>query len=262
MTSNPTNIIAINPGKKGAIAIVRGECIHATPLPTVERDLDVKALADIIAPLAPTTMAPTMAVVEKGGVAFNSTTGKEYGEILGILAAFCIPTEIVAPKTWKDDILKGTPRDRFSMIQECQQLFPDVPLTPGNKKDNIMETLCLLEHARRRFSGISSSPALNEPATIAAIREVMAEGAIGIYLTLNCSASPDLIQAAIARGDRFCELIETGHADTIKAIRTLLQGYALVIIGMNPYQKYCLETIKASIPRGRKIASLIEDCCI
>jgi crossover junction endodeoxyribonuclease RuvC len=93
------NIIALDPGLSGAIAILTNNTITAQPLPIAGKVLDFGALTAIIR-----DAAPTLAVVEKVGampkqrVSSTFTFGMGYGGLLRILAALGIPTELVTPQ--------------------------------------------------------------------------------------------------------------------------------------------------------------------
>lgn len=149
-------ILAIDPGKAGAIAYQSGLGIVAHPLPLAGKELDLAAIAKEIY-----VAAPSLIVIEKvgampgnGGVSMF-TFGKGYGALLGIAAAYAIPVELVTPQAWKAAILAGTAKDKDAAIAYCRRVFPAVPLVPkGCRKphDGIADALCLLEYGRRKFA--------------------------------------------------------------------------------------------------------------
>jgi len=100
-------IIAIDPGKTGALAWYDGE-YHDENMPTLHglvsrlRELD-----------------PDMVVVEKVGfhVAGNNASAsakfaRHVGEIRGVLAAMGIPFEEVRPQQWQKELCGSLPKDK------------------------------------------------------------------------------------------------------------------------------------------------------
>ena len=87
------NIVAIDPGLKGAIAFTHP--ITAKPLPLAGKELDLVAIAQWIE-----AAAPQLAVIEKvgampkQGVASTFKFGKGYGGLLGVCAALQVPVEL------------------------------------------------------------------------------------------------------------------------------------------------------------------------
>jgi crossover junction endodeoxyribonuclease RuvC len=157
-TPNPRhspNLIALDPGLTGAIAILyRGE-VGARPLPLAGKTLDLAELATII-----TQAKPRLAVIEKvhampgQGVTSMFTFGTGYGAIQGILAALRIPYELVTPQAWKKVVLAGTDKSKDAAIAYCRRAFPEVALVlPRCRKphEGMADALCLLEYARRTY---------------------------------------------------------------------------------------------------------------
>ena len=105
-----TTIIGIDPGLSGAIAVFRDGGFEVYDMPThtverggkVKRELDRSGLAGIIR-----VGATGIAYVEQvgampgQGVTSMFSFGKSYGTVLGILAAFRIPTFHVIPPAWR-----------------------------------------------------------------------------------------------------------------------------------------------------------------
>jgi crossover junction endodeoxyribonuclease RuvC len=149
------NLIALDPGLSGAIAILHNGTITARPLPIAGKALDLGALTAIIRD-AP----PELAIVEKvhsmprQGVSSTFKFGQGYGALLGITAAMGIPTELVTPQRWKGAILTGTCKDKDAAIAYCRRAFPQVELIqPGCRKphDGVADALCLLQFGLREF---------------------------------------------------------------------------------------------------------------
>jgi crossover junction endodeoxyribonuclease RuvC len=149
------NVVALDPGLSGAIAILHNTNITAYPLPIAGKTLDLAALTDIIR-----DAAPQLAVIEKvasmpgQGVASTFKFGQGYGALLGITAALGIPTELVTPQRWKGSVLAGTSKDKDAAIAYCRRTFPNVQLVmPGCRKphDGVADALCLLQFGIRAF---------------------------------------------------------------------------------------------------------------
>jgi crossover junction endodeoxyribonuclease RuvC len=150
------NIIAFDPGLKGAIAIHQNGQTTAQPMPLAGKVLDLATLADIIR-----TSSPALAVIEKvgampgQGVSSTFTFGCGYGQIQGILAGLGIPMELVTPQAWKKVILAGTGKDKDAAIAYCRRAFPDVPLVLPRCRiphDGIADALCLMQFGLRQFT--------------------------------------------------------------------------------------------------------------
>jgi crossover junction endodeoxyribonuclease RuvC len=150
------NLIALDPGLSGAIAILTNNTITAQPLPIAGKSLDLAALTQIIR-----DAAPSLAVIEKvhsmpgQGVSSTFKFGQGYGALLGITAALGIPTELVTPQRWKGTVLAGTAKDKDAAIAHCRRIFPDNQLImPGCRKphDGLADALCLLQFGLREFT--------------------------------------------------------------------------------------------------------------
>jgi crossover junction endodeoxyribonuclease RuvC len=149
------NIIAIDPGQKGGIAIHWSGVTIAKPMPLAGKTIDLPEIADIIR-----SSPPDIAVLEKvssmpkQGVASTFTFGMNYGQLQGLLTGMGIPFELVTPQAWKKLLLAGTPKDKDAAIAYCRRVFPDVPLVLPRCRtphDGIADALCLMQYALRSF---------------------------------------------------------------------------------------------------------------
>ncbi len=180
-------IAAIDPGKKGAIAILENGTIQAHPLPLAGKELDLVAIADELR-----EHNPTILVIEKVGARPGNGSvsmfsfGRAVGSVEGIAAALKVEIREVEPKAWQEATttpLKGTaigwcqsrypkvrgffkvprtPRERNRMQCKAASImfaglnFPAVPLIPKRHTaphDGIADAVCLLEYARRSLVG-------------------------------------------------------------------------------------------------------------
>jgi crossover junction endodeoxyribonuclease RuvC len=153
------NIIAIDPGLKGAIATLYKGGIEVMPMPLAGKTLDLATIAELFR-YTQGNSEKTIAVIEKvgampgQGVSSTFSFGCGYGQIQGILAGLGIPFELVLPQAWKKSILTGTAKDKDAAIAYCRRAFPDIPLImPGCRTphDGIADSLCLLQYAIRTF---------------------------------------------------------------------------------------------------------------
>jgi crossover junction endodeoxyribonuclease RuvC len=152
------NVIAIDPGLRGAIAYYCHPRISAKPLPLAGKALDLTTLAEDLRCFH--VHGETIAVIEKvgamskQGVVSTFSFGCGYGQIQGVLAGLGIPYELVLPQAWKKSILAGTAKDKDAAIAYCRRAFPDIPLImPGCRTphDGISDALCLLQYGIRTF---------------------------------------------------------------------------------------------------------------
>ena len=154
------NLISLDPGLSGAIAILHNGTITAHPLPIAGKALDLGALAAAIR-----DASPELAVIEKvgampgQGVSSTFKFGQGYGSLLGLCAALDIPVELVTPQRWKGSVLAGTPKDKDAAVAYCRRAFPNVELIqPQCRKahDGVADALCLLQFGLREFGRITA----------------------------------------------------------------------------------------------------------
>lgn len=248
------NLIAIDPGMKGAIAILQDGAVCAEPLPIAGKELDLPTLTATI-----TAAAPILAAVEKcqampkQGVTSMFKFGKGYGALLGVLAALDIPTELVTPQTWKRSVLKGTAKDKPAAIAYCRRVFSDVSLIPHRCRtphDGIADALCLLEYACRTFS--VPSRAIPESIAQQAIALVN-EGPIIIGLDPTKGHDCELAMKAIERGKKLRECLTSDNP--ITCIKSLIQHPLVTPNAGGPN----LETVMRYVERGQRLCHLVSN---
>lgn len=85
------------------------------------------------------------------GVTSCFSFGQNFGFILGLLTANCIPYELVRPQRWKKEF--SCTSDKNTSIEVARRLFPGVDLrrTPQCRKphDGVSEALLMAEYAKR-----------------------------------------------------------------------------------------------------------------
>jgi crossover junction endodeoxyribonuclease RuvC len=146
--------VAIDPGKKGGIAIYENEKVTLLPTPLVGKELDLTQIAFLL-------KGSSHVVIEKAtarpgqGVTSTFTFGMGYGALQGICLALGVPISIVTPQAWKGVVLAGTQKDKDAAIAYCAKAFPSVSLLPTPKSrtpsDGMADALCILEWGRRKL---------------------------------------------------------------------------------------------------------------
>lgn len=145
--------IGIDPGKKGAMAVIFDGMDETVLVP-----FDEKAYAETLcgckargnsvkACLEHVTAMPGQ------GVTSMFHFGENFGYIKGLLEAFEIPYELVRPQKWKKEF--SITGEKNSSIEVCKRLFPDVDLRRSDRcrkdDDGLAEALLMAEYARRRM---------------------------------------------------------------------------------------------------------------
>lgn len=151
-----TRLIAIDPGASGGIALWDGASAAAWAMPETEAEI----AHDFIQLVSSSAAAQITAYVEKVGgyVAGNRTPGsamfnfgRNYGFILGALAALGVRTVLVTPQQWQKALglgHRGKDTDKAAwkrkLKAEAGRLYPG--LAPTLKT---ADALLILEYARR-----------------------------------------------------------------------------------------------------------------
>ena len=136
--------IGIDPGKKGGIAVND----KAYPYSDAE-------LLRICREISECRMESICCLEKVGAMPGQGVTsmfnfGQSYGYIRGVLEAFEIPYQEIAPQKWKK--VFGLTSDKSKSVEVCRRLFPNADLTPGKCKkpqDGLAEALLMAEYARR-----------------------------------------------------------------------------------------------------------------
>lgn len=144
--------IGIDPGKNGGIAFItmNNSIVHTIPYSDDSLLLwtrDVKNMDECVAYVESVHAMPGQGVTSM----FNF--GKNYGYILGVLEACCIPIVNVTPQKWKKYM--DVTSDKNTSIDLCQKLFPDINLLATNRSrkphDGMAEALLIAEYGRRVY---------------------------------------------------------------------------------------------------------------
>lgn len=144
--------IGIDPGKKGGYAVIDDRGARVYPWD------DTYFVSDMNGVMS--RGESVVAAVEKvgampgQGVTSMFSFGQSYGFILGVLAAFAIPYQLVGPNVWKREfgILRS---GKQGSVDVCKRLFPGVNLLPTEhcrkESDGMAESLLIAEYARRKM---------------------------------------------------------------------------------------------------------------
>lgn len=142
--------IGIDPGKKGALAVIR-EDGTVDIFPYNER-VYVEQLFKASAEKSVCCLEHVGAMPGQGVTSMFSF-GANFGFIQGALTAFNIPYELVRPQKWKKEF--SITSDKNTSVEVCKRLFPGVVLLPTSRctkeSDGMAEALLMAEYARRKL---------------------------------------------------------------------------------------------------------------
>lgn len=152
-----TAFIGIDPGIKGGLALVsaKGELIEVVPMPGMDKEVDGRELAQILASWAIMAGDLSRVYIEKvhsmpkQGVASTFKFGKAYGIAIGVVNAVNLPLEYVSPQKWKKTFsLIGKSKDASRLM--ASDLWPDHRSEWQYKyQDGKAEAALIAEHGRR-----------------------------------------------------------------------------------------------------------------
>lgn len=150
------NFMAIDPGARGAIAVIHED--GTVELAPFSKENYLRVVSE---------HQCSRAVVEKvhampsQGVTSMFSFGENFGWIQGLLYAFSIPYDLVPPQKWKKEFgllfPKGTDKRDIKRhsIERAKTLFPGVSLLPTARckveSDGLAEALLMAEFCRRMY---------------------------------------------------------------------------------------------------------------
>lgn len=150
--------IGVDPGKNGGIGIIRVE--NNQPVSESVYVFDENTLVNILNELKDNSYCCKCVVehvhaMPKQGVSSTFNFGMNFGFIQGVLKAYCIPYELVAPQKWKKEF--SCTSDKNTSIEVCKRLFPGVNLKATERcrkdHDGMAEALLIAEYGRRHYNG-------------------------------------------------------------------------------------------------------------
>ncbi len=143
--------IGIDPGKKGAMAILQNGEVKLIPFDEMEYINYIEAAASLGTEIK--CCLEHVNAMPGQGVTSMFSFGENFGFIRGVLQAYSIPYELVRPQKWKKEY--SITADKNDSVSVCKRLFPQALLkrTKRCKKDDdgIAEALLMAEYARRRL---------------------------------------------------------------------------------------------------------------
>lgn len=154
------NIVGIDPGKSGGIALLSGTHAEGDVMPVVGKEIDGHEVARLLVDAAPgLVVIEKVGPMPKQGVTSTFNFGAGYGRLLGVCDALGIPYRLVTPQAWKRCVLAGTAKDKDAAVAFVKRGFPMVELTPGRKRvphDGIADAVCLAEYGRQLMAADGS----------------------------------------------------------------------------------------------------------
>jgi len=163
------NIIGIDPGKSGAVAIIDRES-HSVTLKAItpmikvgksKLEYDLQGMREILLQGSKGVQAKVFIERQQArpgqGVSSMFTTGKGYGIWLGICAGLQIPIEVVSPISWTKEVLRGVPGEgKGRNILGAKRLFPSEDLRKSDRArtphDGICDAMLIAEYGWRLSS--------------------------------------------------------------------------------------------------------------
>jgi len=148
--------IGIDPGKRGAIAIIddNSNAITVIDCPVFRdtKDIDILSIIDLLQ-----AYNQSRCVIEKSqampgqGVVSMFNYGKGYGIYLGILECLDIKYNQVPPQTWKRRY--NLSKDKQLSIDLAKKLFPECAKKLLKSKDGRAEALLLAQYCKDKYYG-------------------------------------------------------------------------------------------------------------
>lgn len=144
-------VLGVDPGKSGGWVLLDSgsRILKYGVMPIVGGEIWITEIATVLEKFP---REEILAVIEKvhsmpkQGVKGVFTFGQGYGKLLGMCQALNIRYELVTPQKWKGLVLQSTKQDKDAAVEFAQRRYPEVNLTPGNKRvphDGIADALCI-----------------------------------------------------------------------------------------------------------------------
>ena len=152
----------IDPGQKGAIAIINNGVVSLYVMPVVDKEIDVARIVAILNSFDGDKIVAIEKVhsMPKNGCKSSFTFGKGFGKILGMLETMMIPHVLVTPQKWKKVVLEGLnwKKRKEASIEYCKARYPHTSLlaTKCSRKDHdgLADALCIAKYAWMTEGGL------------------------------------------------------------------------------------------------------------
>ncbi len=120
-----TTILGIDPGETGAIGMVTPG-VEVWDMPATPHDL--ATLLRTFDPSTTRVYVESVHSMPRQGVVSTFKFGKQYGEIIGVLAAYGFPFVLVSPEKWKTAMgLRGKEKNASRAL--AQRMYPTASLS-------------------------------------------------------------------------------------------------------------------------------------
>jgi crossover junction endodeoxyribonuclease RuvC len=133
----PAVHIGIDPGLTGAIAAVTadGALMWADDMPVLAGRVDAHELVDFFEIEVVTNVTVEIVGTRPGqGAPGVLKMGTNYGIVLGVIGALCLPVEHVTPAVWKKAM--GVTADKETSLRRARELWPTMADRFARKKDD------------------------------------------------------------------------------------------------------------------------------
>jgi len=167
-----TVIIGVDPGLKGAVAVISHEKYDVYDIPVIgvqkttkiKTMVDLQKLEELIKDIKEKysyseeqaiqfeAWVEDVHAMPMQGVCSMFSMGRTLGNIEMILTAFDIPINWVSPQKWKKEVIFGAGSDKLISIDKAKELFPKCELETkrGRLLDGRSEALLIAEYGRRQ----------------------------------------------------------------------------------------------------------------
>lgn len=161
--------VGIDNGLNGGISVIdeREKIILKGIMPTfsgTKKEFDVQTISKFMRKLLKIDNEIYVFIEEArvqpvSGKRASFTTGFCYGLFQGICASLSLSYEIVAPKTWQKELLKGLATDtKVASVMYCSKKYPEEQWTGTERSkkphDGLTDATCIALYGKRKTSDI------------------------------------------------------------------------------------------------------------
>lgn len=164
-----TDFIGIDPGLRGAVALIAGDRLKVYDMPTLEyviagkkkrSEIDIHRLYKIFFTASCPLQDPVCYLEGVAGMPGMGGTqmfafGQAYGMTKAAIALSHIPYEIISPQKWKNHY--GLTRDKAGSFEMASEIFPDFKHLWTRKKDDGRAEAALIANYARELTRAKST---------------------------------------------------------------------------------------------------------
>ena len=146
-------VIGIDPGQKGAVAILSDCSLSVHPMP--EHPFDLALLLSKLPTAKSHVFVEKAQAMPKQGACSMFNYGRGFGEILGVIAALGFSHTLVPPQTWTKVMHRGCygKDSKAKSLDAATRLFPHVDLLRTAKcfkpDEGYIDALLIAEYGKR-----------------------------------------------------------------------------------------------------------------